>query len=342
MFLSTTIPDQNTRCLSSKFQRSVEMAEKLPMIIDCDPGIDDAVAIMMALSQPSVDLLAITCVAGNTHLENVLLNALRVLRVCDRLDIPVYRGAGVPLLNLSSKSNAQHVHGSDGLGGVPDPDPPSLDLVQSEHAVHAMLRLTKEHPGQVTMLAIGPLTNLALAIRLDPGFTGRLKKLVIMGGNTEGYGNITDTAEFNFFADPEAAHIVLSSVQCPTVVVAWETCLRNGLSWEWFDAWIAKQSPRAIFVSAILREFVSRLQNTLRSKNLILCDGLAMAAAVNPSAVMESKRMSVHVELRGTTTRGQMVPVIKNVQGLAVGPTVEVVKKCDTDIFAAMCDKATD
>ena len=97
----------------------------------------------------------------------------------------MYKGADTPLLNLHNK-NAHHVHGSDGLGGVPDPDPPSLNLVQSEHAVHAMLRLTKERPGQVTMLAIGPLTNLALAIRLDPGFTSRLKKLVIMGGNTDG------------------------------------------------------------------------------------------------------------------------------------------------------------
>ena len=97
----------------------------------------------------------------------------------------MYRGSDKSLLDITYK-NAQHVHGSDGLGDVPDPDPPSLDLVQSEHAIHAMLRMTKERPGQVTMLAIGPLTNLALAIRLDPGFTGRLKKLVIMGGNTEG------------------------------------------------------------------------------------------------------------------------------------------------------------
>ncbi len=97
----------------------------------------------------------------------------------------MFRGSGNSLLHLKYE-DAHHVHGSDGLGGVPDADPPSLDLVQSEHAVHAMIRMTKEKPGQVTLVAIGPLTNLALAIRLDPGFTGRLKKLVIMGGNTEG------------------------------------------------------------------------------------------------------------------------------------------------------------
>ncbi|XP_022094659.1 inosine-uridine preferring nucleoside hydrolase-like [Acanthaster planci] len=312
------------------------MAEKLPMMIDCDPGVDDAIAIMMALSQPSVDLLAITCVAGNTHLDNVLRNALRVLRVCDRLDVPVYKGADVPLLNLHNK-RAHDVHGSDGLGGVPDPDPPSLDLVQSEHAVHAMLRLTKEHPGQVTMLAIGPLTNLALAIRLDPGFTGRLKKLVIMGGNTEGSGSETDAAEFNFHVDPEAAHILLSDVQCPTVIVAWETCLQNGLPWDWFEVWSSTPTAKAKFVSAILHgRFLTYLKS--HEKVFRVCDGLAMAVALRPEMILKALTCPVMVELQGRVTRGQMVRRVKNTEGLPLGPEVKVVIRCDTDILRKLME----
>ncbi|XP_038063436.1 uncharacterized protein C1683.06c-like [Patiria miniata] len=307
------------------------MAETLQMIIDCDPGTDDAVAIMMALSQPSIDLLAITCVTGNTPLNNVLHNALRVLRVCNRTDIPVYRGADKSLLDLSY-TTAHDVHGSDGLGGVVDPDPPSLDLVQSEHAVHAMLRLTKERPGQVTMLAIGPLTNLALAQRMDPEFTGRLKKLVIMGGNTEGTGSETDAAEFNFYTDPEAAHIVTSEVQCPTVVIGWETCINNGLPWDWFDKWSGTPTAKGKFVSAILHgSFVAFEQS--RRALFKVCDALAMAVAIRPEMVLEAVTCPIMVELHGHVTRGQMVQRIKNTEGLPLGPTVEVVIRCDTEIL---------
>ncbi|XP_071802193.1 uncharacterized protein [Asterias amurensis] len=314
--------------------------EKIEMIIDCDPGVDDAVAIMMALSQPSVNLLGLTCVGGNTPIDNVLRNALRVLRLCERTDVPVFRGSGSSLLHDSIK-DAHHVHGSDGLGGVPDPDPPSLDLVQSEHAVHAMIRMTKEKPGQVTMVAIGPLTNLALAIRLDPGFTGRLKKLVIMGGNTEGSGSMTDAAEFNFFSDPEAAHIVLQDVKCPTIVVGWETCLKNGLSWEWYDKWSSSQSPKATFVNNITRSMADRMRNRSMRKLFLLCDPLAMAVAIDQGVVTESDNLPVFIEMQGTVTRGQMVSVVKNTQGLELGPKIKIVKRCRIETLAALYEQAT-
>ncbi|XP_071802192.1 pyrimidine-specific ribonucleoside hydrolase RihA-like isoform X1 [Asterias amurensis] len=310
--------------------------EKIEMIIDCDPGVDDAVAIMMALSQPSVNLLGLTCVGGNTPIDNVLRNALRVLRLCERTDVPVFRGSGSSLLHDSIK-DAHHVHGSDGLGGVPDPDPPSLDLVQSEHAVHAMIRMTKEKPGQVTMVAIGPLTNLALAIRLDPGFTGRLKKLVIMGGNTEGSGSMTDAAEFNFFSDPEAAHIVLQDVKCPTIVVGWETCLKNGLSWEWFDKWSATPTPKGKFINAILAGHFMKYERGKAKRPLFkVCDALAMAIVIHPEMVLESVTCPVMIELGGQVTRGQMVQRVKNTEGLPLGPEVEVVMWCNTEIFREM------
>ncbi|XP_033643425.1 probable uridine nucleosidase 1 [Asterias rubens] len=301
--------------------------EKIEMIIDCDPGVDDAVAIMMALTQPSVNLLGLTCVGGNTPIDNVLRNALRVLRVCNKPSIPVYRGSAISLVCLNHLI-FENVHGSDGLGDVPDPDPPSLDLVQSEHAVHAMIRMTKEKPGQVTMVAIGPLTNLALAIRLDPGFTGRLKKLVIMGGNTEGSGSMTDAAEFNFCMDPEAAHIVLSDVRCPTTVIGWETCINNRLPTEWFKNNMPQsRTPRGAFMNAILSDHHLKL-------NLgTVPDTLAMAVAIRPEIVLKSLTCPVIIELGGQVTRGQMVKRVMNTERLPRGPEVEVVICCDNNIF---------
>ena len=125
--------------------------------------------------------------------------------------VPVFKGSGKTLLDRAAV-HAHHVHGADGLGGLADPDPPSLDLVQPEHAVHALLRLSRERPGQITLLAIGPLTNLALAMRIDPDFTGRLKKLVIMGGNTEGESQcsftITRGADVSTFLQDKSPLVV--------------------------------------------------------------------------------------------------------------------------------------
>merc|ERR1719419_1408629 len=153
------------------------------LIIDCDVGTDDAQAVMMALVQPHVDLVAVTTVFGNAPLDNTCINTLRVLKACGRLDIPVYRGAANSLTGRAGVGDG--FHGKDGLGDVflPEVDPVDEGAIEREHAASALARLAAENPGEYTLVATGPLTNLALALHLDPKFGENLKDCFIMGGN---------------------------------------------------------------------------------------------------------------------------------------------------------------
>ncbi|KAG7261165.1 hypothetical protein CRUP_011994, partial [Coryphaenoides rupestris] len=143
--------------------------------------------------------------------------------------IPVYRGCAEPL--LGAVLEASHFHGEDGLGDAPDPQAPGLDGLQPGGAVEAIIRLVNENPGEVHLVATGPLTNLALAVKLDPALPDKLKALFIMGGNIESRGNKTVCGEFNFVADPEAAFIVLTRFRCRTFIASWEFCARSQLPW---------------------------------------------------------------------------------------------------------------
>uniref|UniRef100_A0A8C4Z005 Inosine/uridine-preferring nucleoside hydrolase domain-containing protein n=1 Tax=Gadus morhua TaxID=8049 RepID=A0A8C4Z005_GADMO len=198
---------------------------KTKLLLDVDTGVDDAQGIMLALAAPDVQVLGITCTHGNTALENSCRNTLRVLKECQRGDIPVYRGSAEPL--LGRMIDASDFHGKDGLGDSPDPQAPGLDQLQAEGAVEALIRLVRENPGEVNLVATGPLTNLALAVKLDPSLPEKLKGLYIMGGNIESRGNTTVCGEFNFVADPESAFIVLTQYRCPTFIASWEFSCRK-------------------------------------------------------------------------------------------------------------------
>ncbi|KAJ8013286.1 hypothetical protein DPEC_G00051680 [Dallia pectoralis] len=281
------------------------------LLVDVDCGVDDAQAIMMALAAPNVEVLGITCVHGNTSLENVCKNTLRVLQVCGRLEIPVFRGAAKPI--LGNVICAGQFHGQDGLGDVPDPQAPGLDMVQKEGAISAMIRIVNENPNEVSLVATAPLTNLALAVRMDPSFPSKLKGLYIMGGNTESRGNTTSCAEFNFAADPEAAYMVLKDFMCPTYIACWEFTCYSKLPWSWCDDWLAQQSEKARFMERIFSHSIE-FSNSERSRaemvdgmGFVSCDSYAMAAAIDDEFVTRSDKVAVSVELTGTHTRGMMV-----------------------------------
>lgn len=178
----------------------------LPIVIDSDPGLDDALAIGLAVARPELDVLAVTTVGGNADVAHCTYNALSLLHAFGRSDIPVAEGAAGPL--FGSIVRATEVHGASGIGTTSlDPSPAAA---VPEHAVELMARLLRDHPDRITLVPIGPLTNIALLLRLHPELAGRIGHIVLMGGSI-GEGNTTVSAEFNIYADPEAADIVFTS-----------------------------------------------------------------------------------------------------------------------------------
>ncbi|KAJ4933691.1 hypothetical protein JOQ06_030515 [Pogonophryne albipinna] len=297
------------------------MSKKLLLDVDC--GVDDAQAIMLALAAPNVEVLGVTCVHGNTTLENVCKNTLRVLQACNKLEIPVFKGAAKPI--LGNNLSAGHFHGEDGLGDAPDPNAPGLDRLQEE--------------GAVSLVATAPLTNLALAVRLDPSLPSKLRALYIMGGNTESRGNTTVCGEFNFAADPEAAYIVLKDYHCPLYLACWEFTCYNKLSWEFCEAWLAQDTDKARFMARIIRHSIEACKSESLQKEFVAgtgfvsCDSYAMAAAVDDSFITESDHYPVSVELTGTHTRGMM---IMDTVGFLKERKAFIMKKVDMEKFKQM------
>lgn len=320
----------------------VSMASKQKLIlIDVDCGTDDAQAIMMALAAPSVKVLGITCVGGNTPLDNVCKNVLRVLKVSKRLDIPVFGGISTSI--LGDQIHASDFHGVDGLGDVPDPDAPGLEFLQKEHAIDALIRLATQHSGQVSLVATGPLTNLAMAVRRDPEFPNKLQNLYIMGGNMESRGNTTACGEFNFLSDPEAAYIVLNGFHCPTYIATWEHACRSQLSWEWYDKWVNMGTEKANFIKKIYAHSLQYTRTSGKEEKVIVggcgfvsCDSYAMAAAIDATTVTSHIECAVTVELSGKYTRGMMV--LDLIDDLKKKNKAFVMNGCDIEKFKALME----
>jgi purine nucleosidase len=268
-------------------------------VIDTDPGVDDAHAIMMAFAHPEAQIEALTTVAGNVSLAQTTANACTLLDVLGQ-DVPVYAGCSRAL--VARAPDARYFHGQDGLGD--SGYPPSTRQVAGEHAVHALLRLANESPGELTLVALGPLTNLALATRLDPTLPERYKRLVAMGGAICGTGNVTPAAEFNVYSDPEAAAIVFEAWPGLTLI-SWETTVAHGFTDEQVATLMAVNSPRAEFFRRITRRTIEVLHQLLGRQEWLAPDGLAVAVALEPEIVRKAERHYVQVELAGQHTRGQ-------------------------------------
>ena len=190
------------------------------IVIDCDPGIDDAIALLLTLASPELHLQGITTVAGNVPVTHTTRNALRVLDLAQCPPVPVYAGCPVPLVR--SPVFAPDIHGEDGLGGIHLPDPQGL--AQPESGVWALMNWLRDSPHPLTIATLGPLTNLAVTLIQDPSLAQNIGQLVIMGGAI-GQGNVTSSAEFNFYADPHGAQVVFDRVaefSIPTTVIGLE------------------------------------------------------------------------------------------------------------------------
>ena len=270
------------------------------IIIDTDPGVDDAHAIMLASAYPGVQIEALTVVAGNVGLERTVANSCTILDILGE-DVPVFAGCDSAL--IPHVEDAAHVHGIDGLGDVNLA--PSSRAVEKQHASNALVRLAQESPGEITLVAIGPLTNLAVALKLEPDLPALYKRLVIMGGAVDALGNTSNlTAEFNIFADPEAAHIVFAGWPEFTLV-SWEATLAHGIPLEVFNQWQTIDSQRSRFLSQISEKTVDFITRVMGRSEIYGADGLAMAVALEPEIVQRSEQRPIMVELNGQHTRGQ-------------------------------------
>ncbi|XP_036369321.1 inosine-uridine preferring nucleoside hydrolase isoform X1 [Octopus sinensis] len=283
------------------FPVSSKMSSK-KIMINADPGIDDAQAIFMAVARPDIEIISLHIHHGNTTRPNAMKNALRILQACNSLKLPVFQGSDHALMTQLVKGD--DYFGTDGFGNAPDPNVPSLELVQKEHSVWTMIENVKKYPGQITLVAMGPLTDLALAHRLYPLFSQQLKSCYIMGGNYQAKGNITRTAEFNAYLDPEASKIVLTEFQCEISLFPWELCVDSGMPWDFYDKLRNKSGKEAELMRVIEKNLTSKWK---KKPSYVICDELAMAGAIEESTVKEFKHVSLDVELTGQFTRGQFV-----------------------------------
>lgn len=276
------------------------MSDRIPLLIDTDPGVDDALALLMAFNDPRHEVVGLTIAAGNVGLEHTVANALKLCEVA-REDVPVFAGCPAPLLHPAR--DAAYVHGRDGFGDIGHP--PAKRRAHDEHAALALLRLSHAHAGRLLLVALGPLTNIALALKLDPTLPSRIARFVVMGGAVSAHGNITAAAEFNIAFDPEAAHIVFSSFPCIDLC-DWEATLAHGFPHEDAERWLAADSPRAAFYEAISRQ-TRRWSGERRGDRWHSADGLAMAFALAPEGALEVVERPLAVETEGRHARGATV-----------------------------------
>jgi purine nucleosidase len=277
------------------------MTDKTPLLIDTDPGVDDALALLMAFNDTAHEVVGLTIAAGNVGLDHTVRNALKLCEIAGRSDVPVYAGCPGPLLHPSP--DAADVHGQDGFGDVGYA--PAAHGVQAEHAALAILRLSHEHAGKLLLVTLGPLTNLAVALKLDPTLPQRVARLVVMGGAVSAHGNLTPAAEFNVAFDPEAAHLVFEAFQ-QFDVADWEATIAHGLPHADVEQWLAAPSPRATFYDQISRQ--TRLWSAdRRGDRWHSADALAMAFALHPAGATRVESRPFAVELTGTLTRGATI-----------------------------------
>lgn len=299
---------------------------RLHLLIDTDPGVDDALAILMAHAQAEV--AALTVAAGNVGLAHTVANALKLVEHAGAAT-PVHAGCATPL--VLPAADAAFVHGSDGFGDVGYV--PASTRASAEHAANAIVRLARERPGELTLVALAPLTNLALALRLDPALPTRIRRLVVMGGAVTGRGNFERVpTEFNIGFDPEAAHVVFANWP-QFELVDWEACVRHALPFARFDALLAGAGEWARFYAAISAK--ARAFNAANGRGgMVVADALAMAVALEPALVRRVERRHVGIELAGTLTRGATVVDWEGRNGQA--PNASIVLEVDQARFEAL------
>jgi purine nucleosidase len=288
---------------------------------------------LFGLLWPSVALEAVTVCCCNVHLDQAVRNALYTLEIAGRPDVPVHAGAARPLVR--ELVTAHYVHGPDGMGDAGFPEP-TLTLAEG-NAVDAIIELSRRHSGELEIIAQAPLTNIALALMLDPELPSRVGRLWVMGGSNNRLGNITPAAEFNFFVDPEAAHVVLAA-GFETTLVPWDLCVDYGIfmraELEPVLDMKTKLSEFYLQVNRGVWEFMRTHVEGASIDGISHPDSLMMAMAIEHDLILESRDCFVDVEHSSEVTRGYSLVDLNRV--LHREPNATVVTRVDRDGFKKM------
>lgn len=304
--------------------------ERRPFFIDTDTASDDAVALVIALRHPDVDVVGIGVVAGNVPLDMAVQNALYTRELCGRLDVPVHVGESTPL--RIPLETAQNVHGGDGMGDIGlaltgrTPDGPD--------AVGALLAASHDHAGRLTLVTLGPLTNVARALERDPSLPDRVARTVAMGAVADHVGNVTPVAEFNMWADPDAVDAVLRS-GLHVEFVGWDISRRRAVVEPALaDELRAIGTPVAEFSIDIQRVVAAFCATETKLDGFDLPDPIAIAYAIDPAVALETRRLHLAVETVSELTRGMVVMDLLGLTGRE--PNATVVVDADRDRFLQM------
>ena len=301
------------------------------IIHDTDTAGDDATALMMALKASNANLEAVTVNCGNVAFDQQVENALYTIQVAGKSGkVPVYPGARHPLLR--EWETAESVHGKDGMGDSGFPR--AKQRPEQKFAVDAIVDLVNSAPGEITLVATGPLTNIALAVRQDPSIAKNVKRLYFMGGTNQYIGNVTPAAEFNIWVDPDAAKIVFHSGM-PTTMVGWEICMRHGLvDRPELDEIAGMSTTEARFFTTVNRRSVE-FTKEMEGKDAAPCpDSITMAIVLNPAVATDVRRKFVDVDNESELSRG--ATYVDHLNILKREPNLEVVYSASERLFKEM------
>ncbi|GAU34730.1 hypothetical protein TSUD_17030 [Trifolium subterraneum] len=271
--------------------------EPKKIIIDTDPGIDDAMAIFLALRSPEVEVIGLTTIYGNVYTTLATRNALHLLEVAGRTDIPVAEGSHVTLTKGTKLRIADFVHGADGLGNQNFPPPNGKPIEES--AVDFLVNQAKANPGKITVVALGPLTNIALAVQKDPDFAKNIGQIVLLGGSFAVNGNVNPAAEANIFGDPDAADVVFTS-GADILAVGINITHQVVLSGSDREKLASSKGKFAQYLTGILEVYYSYHCDAYNINGVYLHDPTTLLAAVDPSLVTCTEG-AVRVQTSGIT-----------------------------------------
>ena len=271
------------------------------IILDTDPGADDALAILLMLASPEIQLEALTTVQGNVSLEKTTRNALALLEFLNARHIQVAKGCSTPLIKPPHGTQGEEVHGKSGLGQAVLPEPKNKPI--EAHAVDYLIERFLAEPGELTLFAIGPLTNVALAVRKEPKFAQSVKELVVMGGAIRSGGNITPLAEFNIHEDPHAAHIVFNS-GIPITLIPLDATYKCLLTSADVDRLNKIDSPIARLVHDVTADYMEFYLKYEGFNGCALHDPLTVAAVIAPELLTLEKHY-VNVDISGGISTGK-------------------------------------